>query len=535
MNDAPRPPLRGLRAFLALPEDGHAREVEAHTGALDPLASVDPDNAADRAPLADADDALAGEAAKATLPAIGDDRDDLPPGTDPSPVVSAHPVKTPAPFVLPAPGQRWAYGARKQEMAARRASREAGQARTLLERFETVLVYLPTTGRPALDHDLVAATLAASAANTVRGLLADMRGFGEACRRQGVSALPAQPASVIAFLRTRADGQGGKGAKPATLSRILWAIATFHRLFKLDDPTRDDLVRLEMKALRRRLGTAQTQARPLRFKGAVRDPVQEPARGVSLQALLKACGADEKGLRDFALLSIAYDTGLRASELVAIELAHILAASDPHSRLLAIPRHKGDQEGKGATAFLSERSVLALQAWLSVLAGLTDVPEVTTGPIFRRLFIKRLKPADPRAVQARERRRAAERHLGLALGADRDPEPRRTGIDPRTVVTVGTQALRPQAVTQIFKARLKGAWEQGLLPDLTPEEFVHWHKGISAHSTRVGITNDLFASGEDLAGIMDALRWRSPKMPLAYNRNLAAEHGAAGRLLSRMK
>ncbi|WP_371262459.1 tyrosine-type recombinase/integrase [Sphingobium sp. AP50] len=98
-----------------------------------------------------------------------------------------------------------------------------------------------------------------------------------------------------------------------------------------------------MKALRRRLGTAQTQARPLRFKGAVRDPVQEPARGVSVQTLLKACGSDEMGLRDYALLSIAYDTGLRASELVAIEFTHILPASDPHSRLVAIPRHKGDQ------------------------------------------------------------------------------------------------------------------------------------------------------------------------------------------------
>ena len=57
---------------------------------------------------------------------------------------------------------------------------------------------------------------------------------------------------------------------------------------------------------------------------------------------------------------------------------------------------------------------------------------------------------------------------------------------------------------------------------------------ISAHSTRVGLNQDLFASGEDLAGIMDALRWKSPRMPLAYNRNLAAEHGAAGRLMEKI-
>jgi hypothetical protein len=39
---------------------------------------------------------------------------------------------------------------------------------------------------------------------------------------------------------------------------------------------------------------------------------------------------------------------------------------------------------------------------------------------------------------------------------------------------------------------------------------------------------------EDLAGSMDALRWKSPRMPLAYNRNLAAEQGAAGRLMAKI-
>ena len=30
-------------------------------------------------------------------------------------------------------------------------------------------------------------------------------------------------------------------------------------------------------------------------------------------------------------------------------------------------------------------------------------------------------------------------------------------------------------------------------------------------------------------------RWKSPRIPLLYNRNLAAEQGAAGRLLGKMK
>jgi len=78
------------------------------------------------------------------------------------------------------------------------------------------------------------------------------------------------------------------------------------------------------------------------------------------------------------------------------------------------------------------------------------------------------------------------------------------------------------------------ALEAGLLPDLDAREFAAWVAGVSAHSTRVGLTQDLFSAGEDLAGIMDALRWKTPRMPLVYNRNLAAESGAAGRVVGRL-
>lgn len=81
---------------------------------------------------------------------------------------------------------------------------------------------------------------------------------------------------------------------------------------------------------------------------------------------------------------------------------------------------------------------------------------------------------------------------------------------------------------------IRKAFERGALMDLTMDDVARLLKGVSAHSTRVGLNQDLFASGEDLAGIMDALRWKSPRMPLAYNRNLAAEQGAAGRLMGKL-
>jgi homoserine acetyltransferase len=65
---------------------------------------------------------------------------------------------------------------------------------------------------------------------------------------------------------------------------------------------------------------------------------------------------------------------------------------------------------------------------------------------------------------------------------------------------------------------IQRAFDAGALSALRTDDLARLLKGISAHSTRVGLNQDLFASGEDLAGIMDALRLKSPQIPLAYNR-----------------
>ena len=57
---------------------------------------------------------------------------------------------------------------------------------------------------------------------------------------------------------------------------------------------------------------------------------------------------------------------------------------DPDARLLRIGRSKGDQEGKGATAFLSPRSVRAIAAW-------TAAADIEEGPLFRRVQVRRYK------------------------------------------------------------------------------------------------------------------------------------------------
>lgn len=375
---------------------------------------------------------------------------------------------------------------------------------------------LKAGGSVTINAELIAAYQAASSPHTIRALKSDIEGFDAWCRRTNRVALPATPETVADYLDARAE----KGARPASLGRYKASIAKIHQLLELKDPTQAQLVKLRFSAIRRKVGTAQKQARPLRFKGPVRDVERDKARGLNIRALLESCPDDLPGLRDRALLSTAYDTGLRASELVAVAVEHIEEAINPDARLLQILRSKGDQDGEGATAYLSPRTVAAIAAW-------TKAAGITAGPLFRRVQVRRYKARV--AMRGRRIDSISSREtwdLRKTL-----PKP---AVAARVEYDIGTGALHPGSIGPIFRSIIQRAFDLGKLPDLTTDDLARLLKGISAHSTRIGLNQDLFASGEDLAGIMDALRWKSPRMPLAYNRNLAAEQGAAGRLMAKI-
>lgn len=378
------------------------------------------------------------------------------------------------------------------------------------------IVKMQAGARIAINEALIAAYQAASSPHTIRALKSDLEAFDLWCRRSKRVALPATPETVADYL----DARAGQGSKPASLGRYKASIAKIHQLLELKDPTPASLVKLRLQAIRRRLGTAQAQARPLRFKGPIRNLERDEPRGLNVRALLESCSDDLPGLRNCALLSVGYDTGLRASELVAIVVENIIDAIDPEARLLTILRSKGDPEGEGATAYLSPRSVRALTAW-------TAAAGIDSGPVFRRVNVRRYKAKDAvrgRSIDSISSREAWDLRKTLSKRA----------VPARIAYDVGVGALHPASVGPIYRAMIQRAFDAGAFADLTAEDLTRLLKGISSHSTRVGLNQDLFASGEDLAGIMDALRWKSPRMPLAYNRNLAAEQGAAGRLMAKI-
>jgi len=126
-------------------------------------------------------------------------------------------------------------------------------------------------------------------------------------------------------------------AKPAPLARRIASTARVHRILGFGEkeplPTQAGMVRDTLKGLRRATRQRQKQAAPLRL-GVGMTEGQPAPEGVTIQALLASCGRDLIGLRDAALISLAYDGSLRVSELVATQVGDVRQVADGSGRLV---------------------------------------------------------------------------------------------------------------------------------------------------------------------------------------------------------
>lgn len=206
---------------------------------------------------------------------------------------------------------------------------------------------------------------------------------------------------------------------------------------------------------------------------------QRQAKGLTLvdrdRILATLNDADPRDVRDAALLSMAYETMCRRSELVALQLEQISREKDGTGRVL-LERSKTDQEGEGAMLYLSPATTARVQRWVELAA-------LESGPLFRTIPHIRKRAAIP-AMESQER-------YPTAL-SDRD-------------------------VARIFKRRAAAAGLDAVL--------------ISGHSTRVGPTQDLLANNFSGAAIMRQGRWKTERMVIRYGQRIAAGQSAMAQLL----
>lgn len=392
------------------------------------------------------------------------------------------------------------------QLPRRRSRRDLGQdTRTPGERLMATLSRAAPADLPPVSALGIETALEAMAPASMLALCADLDCWLDWSAHEHRQALPANPEDLVRYLRAlEADGK-----KPATLARRIASLATIHRLLDLASeqvPTAAPMVRNALRANRRRKGAAQRQAAPLRFGGALGE-----ARGFTLTALLAACSGDLQGIRDAALISLGYDAGLRVSELTAVEVKDIRPQGDG-TGLLHLPRSKTDQEGLGAWAWLSADTMRRIAAWRAD-SGIDE------GILFRRVGVDRRRQRAKEAADARwgESSEASAQEAGLLV-----------------TFTIGSTALTRQGVTGIYRRIALAAAQAGLV-EIPAGGLDAAIAALSTHSLRVGLTQDLFAAGEDGAGIALTLRWSSPSTALRYGRQLQVQSGVAARVLSRVR
>jgi integrase len=207
-------------------------------------------------------------------------------------------------------------------------------------------------------RDYVAAS---RADNTTRVYRTGWAQFAAWCDEHGVRTLPAGVETVALYVADLA-----KDAKPATIDLRLAAISAAHRAAGHDSPTKEEAVRLVRRGVRRTLGTAQRQVRPLTVP--------------ELRTMVEGLGTGPAGCRDRALLLLGFAGALRRSELVGLDVADITEGSD--GLTVHLRRSKTDQEGAGRNVGIPYGSNLAtcpVRAWRAWL----EVSGITEGPAFR--------------------------------------------------------------------------------------------------------------------------------------------------------
>jgi site-specific recombinase XerD len=213
---------------------------------------------------------------------------------------------------------------------------------------------------------------AEKAASTRKAYQSDFSIFRHWCLPRGVSALPASPETVAAFLAYEAQS----GVRPSTITRRCAAIRYAHKLACLESPTGTEVVKATLRGIHRSLGAAPARKAPV---------LAETAR-----AMASSTPKGLKGLRDRALLLLGFSGAPRRSELVALNVNDLEETDDGFR--ITIRHSKTDQEGQGQVIAVIRGGaccpVKAVKAWLAA-SGISE------GPIFRPIG-KGGRPRDSR-------------------------------------------------------------------------------------------------------------------------------------------
>jgi integrase len=208
--------------------------------------------------------------------------------------------------------------------------------------------------RPRIGGAHASDIAGAFARNTRSAYLSDWRRWEAFAAGRGRAAFPAPADLVRDFLVDEATA----GRKLSVLRRRLAAMATVHRLQGAPFERSAPVIAFALRRLARERGTARTGRAEIMT--------------VDLEAMLRVLPPSLQGMRDRCILLLAFASGLRRSELVALDVADVEWRRD--GMKLQIRRSKTDQEGEGQAVGVlygrRERTcpMRALKRWLEAAA-----------------------------------------------------------------------------------------------------------------------------------------------------------------------
>ncbi len=199
----------------------------------------------------------------------------------------------------------------------------------------------------------------AYAPNTLRSWRADWRVWTAFCTATGHEPLPATLPQLRAFLTERIEA----GRKRATIEHYLATLTVVHRLALLPSPMDSMEARLMWRGLRREHLTAR----------------QRQAKGLTLadiDLILSSLDmAIPRDVRDAALISVAFETMFRRSELIVLRIEDLSVEMDGSGRIF-LASSKTDQDSAGFLQYLSPETLVRVQNWLKIA-------DLVQGPLFR--------------------------------------------------------------------------------------------------------------------------------------------------------
>lgn len=197
---------------------------------------------------------------------------------------------------------------------------------------------------------------------TRRAYASAWRGFETWATAARLPALPATGETVALYLAHLY----ARGRRATTIEHALVAVSQKHLDANLPSPRADRQVGRVLRGIRRKAASAATPKAPL-----LPEHVEHIAASLPTTA---------RGIRDRAIVTVGFATGLRRAELAALDVQDVRWGNG--AAVLRIRRSKTDQEGAGrfvtASALPDSAAcpVEALRQWIAV-GSLED------GPLFR--------------------------------------------------------------------------------------------------------------------------------------------------------